>query len=119
MSKLKERQLREYIREYIKKSLREADEENADADVDSTEEAPAEEPKPETKPEPKAEPQQDKSTIELDYAKKAFISKMSSIPGATDMDTMVDTLSDVISTFVPSSEQKLALLKAIKTNIVN
>ena len=109
MSKVKESQLREYIRQYVKLMM----EEEA---PEEKEEAPAEEPKEEPKKE--KEPEEDKSSVELEEAKKAFISQLNNIPGGNDADTMVDTLSDVIIAFGFSNEIKLNLLKAIKTNVI-
>jgi hypothetical protein len=108
MSKVKESQLREYIRQYVKLMM----EEEA---PEEKEEAPTEEPKEEPK---KKEPEEDKSNLELDQAKKAFVSQLNNIPGAADADSMVDTLSDVIEAFGFSNEIKLNLLKAIKTNVI-
>lgn len=109
MSKVKETQLREYIRQYIKTIMEE--EAPAEKEEEQPEEAPKEEPK-------EKEPEEDKSNLELDQAKKAFISQINNIPGASDADTMVDTLSDVIEAFGFSNEIKLNLLKAIKTNVI-
>lgn len=109
MSKVKETQLREYIRQYVKLMM----EEEA---PEEKEEAPTEEPKEEPKKE--KEPEEDKTNLELDQAKKAFISQLNNIPGAADADSMVDTLSDVIEAFGFSNEVKLNLLKAIKTNVI-
>ena len=108
MSKVKETQLREYIRQYVKLMM----EEEA---PEEKEEAPTEEPKEEPK---KKEPEEDKSSLELDQAKKAFVSQLNNIPGAADADSMVDTLSDIIEAFGFSNEVKLNLLKAIKTNVI-
>ena len=83
---------------------------------EAPEEAPTEEPKEEPKKE--KEPEEDKSNLELDQAKKAFVSQLNNIPGASDADSMVDTLSDVIEAFGFSNEVKLNLLKAIKTNVI-
>lgn len=106
MSKVKESQLREYIRQYVKLMMEE----------EAPEKAPTEEPKEEPKKE--KEPEEDKSNLELDQAKKAFVSQLNNIPGAADADSMVDTLSDVIEAFGFSNEVKLNLLKAIKTNVI-
>lgn len=108
MSKVKETQLREYIRQYVKLMM----EEEA---PEEKEEAPTEEPKEEPK---KKEPEEDKSSLELDQAKKTFVSQLNNIPGAADADSMVDTLSDIIEAFGFSNEVKLNLLKAIKTNVI-
>jgi hypothetical protein len=103
MSKVKETQLREYIKQYIKTMM--------EVDAPEEEEEQPEEPK-------KKEPEEDKSNLELDQAKKAFISQLNNIPGASDADTMVDTLSDIIDAFGFSNEVKLSLLKAIKTSVI-
>lgn len=110
MSKVKETQLREYIRQYIKTIMEE------DAPEKEGEEQPEEAPKEE--PKKKEEPEEDESSVELEEAKKAFISQINNIPGAADAETMVDTLSDVIDAFGFSNEIKLNLLKAVKTNVI-
>ncbi len=83
------------------------------------EDAPKEkEEEPKEEPKKKEEPEEDKTIVELEEAKKAFISQMNNIPGATDADTMADTISDVIMSFGFSNEMKLGLLQTIKINII-
>ena len=94
--------LRTEIRKFIKTMLQEQDSE------ESSEKEGGED----------SEEGSDKSAAELEDLKTRFTGKMKSIQGATEMDTMIESFSDIFNSFGLSSEQKLYLLKGIKSNIV-
>jgi hypothetical protein len=98
-NKLAENTLRTELRKYIKAVMKEQEEKEA-PEQDSEENS------------------EEKSNAELDSLKTRFVGKMKSIQGATDMETMIQSFSDILNGFGMSSEQKLNLLKGIKSNIV-
>ena len=100
--------LRLEIRKMIKKALYEQDEQ----DVDTKPEEETEETPEET---PEEEPQEN---AELENLKARFLEKLRSIQGATDSDSLVQTISDIVDGFGMSNEGKLKLLQAVKSNVV-
>ena len=102
---LAENVLRKYIRNEIKK-LMEADEEQ------STEETP------EAKPEPEPE-EEEGLNADFDAATSRYIGKLKDSSNSVEESDLIDMVSTIITAFAGSSEQKLNVLKAIKTNIVH
>jgi len=96
-----ERMIRQEVRAIITKMLKEEEGEEAQNDAEGEEESG-----------------EDKSAAELQELKARFVQKLKSIQGGTDMETMVETFSDLLDAFGMSSEQKMQLLKSIKANIV-
>jgi hypothetical protein len=99
---LAENVLRKYIRNEIKK-LMEADEEQ------STEETPEAEPEPE---------EEEGLNADFDAATSRYIGKLKDSSDSVEESDLIDMVSTIISAFAGSSEQKLNVLKAVKTNIV-
>ena len=104
--------LRLEIRKMIKKALYEQDEQDVDTKPEEeTEETPEETPEEE----PEEAPQEN---AELENLKARFLEKLRSIQGATDSDSLVQTISDIVDGFGMSNEGKLKLLQAVKSNVV-
>lgn len=102
-SKLNENALRTLLRKEIVKIL-EADE----AESDTEQQAPTKEP---------AE-QEDGLSPDLSAATSLYIRKLKdSVDGVKDAD-LVEMVSMIVSAFTSSSEHKLSVLKAVKSNIV-
>ena len=99
---LAENVLRKYIRNEIKK-LMEAEEEQ------STEETPEAEPEPE---------EEEGLNADFDAATSRYIAKLKDSANSIEDSDLVEMVSTIISAFAGSSEQKLNVLKAVKTNIV-
>ncbi len=97
---LKENALRSYIRKEIHKLL-EAENEEA------PEQAPTEEPA-----------EEEGLNRDLEGATRAFIRKVKDTPTSVDESDLVEMVSMVIEAFADSSERKLNILKAVKSNIV-
>jgi len=102
-SKINENALRSMLRKEIVKLL-EADEEQ---------EAPEQEKQPE--PEPEEEQGLDPK---LEAITSGYIRKLKDSGAQVGAEELVEMLSSVIERFADSSEQKLNILKSIKTNIV-
>ena len=100
---LAENVLRKYIRNEIKK-LMEADEEQ------STEETPEAEPEPE---------EEEGLNADFDAATSRYIGKLKDSSDSVEESDLIEMVSTIISAFAGSSEQKLNVLKAVKTNIVH
>ena len=101
---LAENVLRKYIRNEIKK-LMEADEEQ------STEETPEVEPEPEE--------EEEGLNADFDAATSRYIGKLKDSSNSVEESDLIDMVSTIITAFAGSSEQKLNVLKAVKTNIVH
>jgi len=106
-SKINENALRSMLRKEITKLL-EADEEQ---------EAPEQDEKPEPEPEP--EPQEEEGlNPKLEAITSGYIRRLQGSGVQVGTKELVEILSSVIERFTDSSEQKLSILKSIKTNIV-
>jgi len=103
-SKINENALRSMLRKEITKLL-EADEEQ---------EAPEQEEKPE--PEPQKE---EGLNPKLEAITSGYIRRLQGSGVQVGTEELVEILSSVIERFTDSSEQKLSILKLIKTNIVH
>jgi hypothetical protein len=101
-SKLSENVLRTMLRKEIAKIL------EAEEVEKETEETPEEEP----------EEQEDGLNADLDSATNLYIRKLKdSATGVEDSD-LIEMVSNIVSAFATSSEHKLSVLKAVKSNIV-
>jgi len=103
-SKINENALRSMLRKEITKLL-EADEEQ---------EAPEQEEQPE--PEPQKE---EGLNPKLEAITSGYIRRLQGSGVQVGTEELVEILSSVIERFTDSSEQKLSILKLIKTNIVH
>ena len=104
-SKINENALRLMLRKEIVKLL-EADEEQ-------------EAPEQEEQPEPEEEPQEEEGLDpKLEAITSSYIRKLKDSGAQVGAEELVEMLSSVIERFTDSSEQKLNILKSIKTNIV-
>lgn len=102
-SKINENALRSMLRKEITKLL-EADEEQ---------EAPEQEEKPEPEPE-----EEEGLNPKLEAITSGYIRRLQGSGVQVGTEELVEILSSVIERFTNSSEQKLNILKSIKTNIV-
>jgi hypothetical protein len=105
-TQIAENALRSYIRQEIHKLL-EADEE-----------APVTEPKPEPKKKP--EPEEEEG-LNPDFASAVseYIRKLKDSTEPVEQSDLIDMVSTIIERFAASSEEKLTVLKAIRSNIVH
>lgn len=110
--------LRQYIRKEIRKIM-EAEDETAPTEK-TPEAAPEKEEKPEPKPEPKPEAPAEEQGLNADFqaALDLFVRKLRSSTESVGTDDIVDMAGSFIDMFTGSSEEKLNVLKAIKSNIV-
>jgi outer membrane biosynthesis protein TonB len=132
-AKLAESLLRRYIQKEIRKIM-EADEENTEeTPTDTPAEEPKqdpttaptpepkkkEEPKPEPTPEPTPEPEPEVG-LNQDFqdAIDQFVQKLKTSTEPVEQEDLVTMVGDLIDMFVQSSEGKLKLLQAVKSNIV-
>ena len=107
-SKINENALRLMLRKEIVKLL-EAEEEQ---------EAPEQEEQPE--PEPEEEPEEEQGlNPKLEGITRYYIRKLKDSGAEVGTEELVEMLSTVIEQFAASSEQKLNILKTIRTNIVH
>ena len=115
---LAENVLRQYIRKEIRKIM-EAEDETAPTEK-APEAAPEKEEKPEPKPEPKPEAPAEEQGLNADFqaALDLFVRKLRSSTESVGTDDIIDMAGTLISMFTGSSEEKLNVLRAIKTNIV-
>lgn len=97
---LKESEFRSLIRKEIKKIL----------------EAEETETKPEEAPEPEAQEEEGLSDA-LQGAVGTFVRKLKDI-GGVEANDIVEIVSSVIEAFADSSEQKLNILRGVKSNVV-
>jgi len=103
-SKINENALRSMLRKEITKLL-EADEEQ---------EAPEQEEKPEPEPE-----EEEGLNPKLEAITSGYIRRLQGSGVQVGAEELVEILSSVIERFTDSSEQKLSILKLVKTNIVH
>ena len=124
---LAENLLRQYIRKEIKKIM-EADEEGGEPTATASTEKPAPKPtpKPEEKPEetpeetPEEEPEEEEGlNPDFQAAYNNFIAKLKGSTGSVTSEDVVEMASNFINSFTGSSEEKLNVLKTIKSNIVH
>jgi hypothetical protein len=115
--KLAENVLRQYIRKEIKKIM-EAEDETAPAET--TPEAPEKEEKPEPKEKPQPEAPAEEQGLNADFqaALDLFVRKLRSSTESVGTDDVVEMAGSFIDMFTGSSEEKLNVLKSIKSNIV-
>lgn len=115
--KLAENVLRQYIRKEIKKIM-EAEDETAPAET--TPEAPEKEEKPEPKEKPQPEAPAEEPGLNADFqaALDLFVRKLRSSTESVGTDDVVEMAGSFIDMFTGSSEEKLNVLKSIKSNIV-
>ena len=103
-SKLNEEAFRALIRKEIKRVL--------EAEEAETEEKPEEEA-------PKEEPQPEGLDPVLEEATMVFIKKLKQSGVSIDPEALVDIVADVVDAFMSSSDQKLMVLKSVKSKIVH
>jgi outer membrane biosynthesis protein TonB len=131
-SQLAESLLRRYIQKEIRKIM-EADEESTEetpaAETPETPETPTdkpvaepkpqEKPKEEPKPEPAPEPEPEVG-LNQDFqdAMDQFVQKLKTSTEPVEQDDLVTMVGDLITMFNASSEGKLKILHAVKSNIV-
>jgi hypothetical protein len=99
-----EKLLRKTIREHIKQYLKEAEGEEETQDAEET-------------PKAEEEPQEEGPSLGTTMGMK-FAERIKNTPGASDTENIHDILVAVIDSFGMSNERKLALLKQIKTSVV-
>ena len=127
---LAENLLRQYIRKEIKRVM-EADEEGGEPTATASTEKPAPKPtpKPEEKPKeapeeapeetPEEEPEEEEGlNPDFQAAYNSFIAKLKGSTGSVTSEDVVEMASNFINNFTGSSEEKLNVLKTIKSNIV-
>ena len=126
-SQLAESLLRRYIQKEIRKIM-EADEESteetpetpeAPTDKPVAEPKPQEKPKEEPKPEPAPEPEPEVG-LNQDFqdAMDQFVQKLKTSTEPVEQDDLVTMVGDLITMFNASSEGKLKILQAVKSNII-
>ena len=99
--KINENALRSMLRKEISKLL----------EVEGEQEAPEQEEQPEPEEEKGLDPK-------LEAITSGYIRKLKDSGAQVGVEELVEMLSSVIERFTDSSEQKLNILKSIKTNIV-
>lgn len=127
---LAENLLRQYIRKEIKKIM-EADEEGNEPTATASTQKPAPKPtpepeekpekKPEEKPEetPEEQPEEEEGlNPDFQAAYNAFIAKLKGSTESVSTEDVIEMASSFINGFTGSSEEKLNVLKTIKSNIV-
>ena len=102
-TKLNENALRALLRKEISKIL-----EAEEVEAGSEEEVPAEEP----------EEQEAGLDADLDAATNLYIRKLKDSAAGVDDSDLIEMVSNIVSAFATSSEHKLNILKAVKSNIV-
>lgn len=123
MKKTKQQLAESLLRKYIQNEIRrmmEADE-TADQEADGQEEAPAEEPAKEepAKKEPEQAPEEEVGlNADFQAGLDQFIQKLKTSTEPVEHDDLIDIVSQLVDMFVGSSEAKLNILKAVRTNIV-
>lgn len=128
---LAENLLRQYIRKEIKKIM-EADEEGNEPTATASTQKPAPKPtptptpKPEEKPEeepeetPEEQPEEEEGlNADFQAAYNGFIAKLKGSTESVSTEDVVEIASSFINSFTGSSEEKLNVLKTIKSNIVH
>ena len=102
-SKINENALRSMLRKEISKLL----------EVDGVDDKQPE-------PEPEPEPEEDEQGLDpkLEAITGGYIRKLKDSGAQVGTEELVEMLSSVIERFIDSSEQKLNILRSIKTNIV-
>ncbi len=103
--RLFENEVRTILRREIKKIL-EAEEENKD----TAEEKPTEE--------PEEAPEDEGLDRVLTGLTNQYVRKLKDSSAEVNSDTLSDMIGEIIESFMDSSEQKLSVLKMIKTKIV-
>jgi hypothetical protein len=105
-SKINENALRLMLRKEIVKLLEAEEEQEA--------------PEQEEQPEPEEEPEEEQGlNPKLEGITRYYIRKLKDSGAEIGMEELVEMLSTVIEQFAASSEQKLNILKTIRTNIVH
>lgn len=102
---LAENVLRQYIRKEIHKLM--------EADKEEGEEVEKVEKEPEVQPE-------EEQGLNPDHqqALSLYLRKLQSSTASVDGEALIDMVSTIIDTFTTSSEERLNILKAVKSNIV-
>ena len=69
-------------------------------------------------PEPEPEEQEAGLDADLDAATNLYIRKLKDSAAGVDDSDLIEMVSNIVSAFATSSEHKLNILKAVKSNIV-
>lgn len=134
MKKSKAQLAESLVRRYIQKEIaRLMEEEETKDSTETPAEEPTPTPKPEEKPkeEPKEKPQEEPAPqpepeeepeigLNQDFqdAMDQFVQKLKTSTEPVEHDDLITMVGDLIGMFVQSSEGKLKVLQAVKTNIV-
>lgn len=105
-----EKQIREAVRRLVAKMLKEQDEE------ENAEEAPEEDPNAIAKPEPT--PEEEGLNSDYQSATDMFIRKIAQTTATPTTDDLIDMISQVVERFTTTSEERLNLLKGVRSNTI-
>lgn len=120
MKKLKKTLVENKLRQYVRNEIRRIMEMDDDSEEGTTKE-PTKEPKPQPKPQPKPKPQPEEEeglSSDFEDTTSTYIGKLKSSTESVDHESLVDMLGMIIDSFVSSNEEKLNLLRAVKTKTV-
>lgn len=128
-AQLAESLVRRYIQKEIARIMEEEEETKDSAETETPTEDPATTPEPTPKPEekpkeepaPQPEPEEEPEVgLNQDFqdAMDQFVQKLKTSTEPVEHDDLITMVGDLIGMFVQSSEGKLKVLQAVKTNIV-